>query len=40
MKWLYFPCVHGSGNWKNAIYLDNRTGNGITGHFDYVTGLR
>ena len=40
MKWLYFLCVHGSGNWKNAIYLDNRTGNGITGHFDYVTGLR
>ena len=40
MKWLYFPCVHGSGNWKNAIYLDNRTGNGITGHFDYVTGLK
>ena len=40
LKWLYFPCVHGSGNWKNAIYLDNKTGNGITGHFDYVTGLR
>ena len=40
LKWLYFPCVHGSGSWKNAIYLDNRTGNGITGHFDYVTGLK
>ena len=40
MKWLYFLCVHGSGNWKNTIYLDNCTGNGITGHFDYVTGLR
>ena len=40
LKWLYFPCVHGSGNWKNAIYLDNRTGNGITGHFDYVVGLK
>ena len=39
MKWLYFPCVHGSGNWKNAIYLNNHTGNGMTGHFDYVTGL-
>ena len=40
LKWLYFPCVHGSGNWKNAIYLDNRTGNGVTGHFDYVVGLK
>ena len=40
LKWLYFPCVHGSGNWRNAIYLDNRTGNGVTGHFDYVTGLK
>ena len=40
LKWLYFPCVHGSGNWKNAIYLDNRTGNGVNGHFDYVTGLK
>ena len=39
MKCLYFPCVHGSANWKNAIYLNNHTGNGITGHFDYVTGL-
>ena len=40
LKWLHFPRVHGSGNWKNAIYLDNRTGNGVTGHFDYVTGLK
>ena len=40
LKWLYFPCVHGSGSWKNAIYLDNRTGNGVTGHFNYVTGLK
>ena len=40
LKWLHFPCVHGSSSWKNAIYLDNHTGNGITGHFDYVTGLK
>ena len=40
LKWLYFPCVHGSGNWKNAIYLDNRSGNGVNGHFNYVTGLK
>ena len=40
LKWLYFPCVHGSGNWRNAIYLDNRSGNGVNGHFDYVTGLK
>ena len=40
LKWLYIPCVHSSGNWKNTIYLDNQTGNGITGHFDYVTELK
>ena len=40
LQWLHFPCIHGSGSWKNAIYLDNHTGNGVTGHFDYVTGLK
>ena len=38
-KWLQFPCVHSSCVGSNAIYLDNRTGNGKTGHFDYVCSL-
>ena len=37
LKWLRFPCVHSSC--EGVIYLDNRYGNGKTGHFDYVTGL-
>ena len=38
--WLRFPCKHQSGtSSSNGIYLDNRYGNGKTGHFDFVTGL-
>ena len=37
LKWLCFPCVHTSSS--GSIYLDNRYGDGQTGHFDYVTGL-
>ena len=40
LKWLRFPCKHSSGVQSGGvIYLDNRTGNGNTGHFDYVLGL-
>ena len=40
LRWLKFPCKHQSGTPStNAIYLDNRYGNGRTGHFDFVTGL-
>ena len=40
LRWLKFPCKHQSGTPStNAIYLDNRYGNGKTGHFDFVTGL-
>ncbi|MCG8621127.1 MAG: hypothetical protein MJE68_03860 [Proteobacteria bacterium] len=39
LKWLRFPCKHSSGLESSAIYLDNRTGDGNTGHFDYVCGL-
>ena len=39
LKWLLFPCKHSSCVQSSAIYLDNRTGNGKTGHFDYVCGL-
>ena len=40
LKWLRFPCKHSSGVQSGgAIYLDNRTGDGNTGHFDYVLGL-
>ena len=38
LKWLHFPCVHTSSS--GSIYLDNRYGDGKTGHFDYVTGLK
>ena len=37
-KWLKFPCKTGAHDWNNAIYLDNSSGNGKSGHFDYVTG--
>ena len=40
LKCLHFSCIHGSGSWKNAIYFDNHTGKGVTGHFDYMTGLK
>ena len=40
LRWLKFPCRHQSGTpLTNAIYLDNRYGNGKNGHFDFVTGL-
>ena len=39
LKWLRFPCRHSSSVGSSAIYLDNQTGNGKTGHFDYVCGL-
>ena len=40
LRWLKFPFKHQSGTPStNAIYLDNRYGNGRTGHFDFVTGL-
>ena len=40
LRWLKFPCKHQSGTPStNAIYLDNRYGNGKTGHFNFVTGL-
>ena len=39
LKWLRFPCVHSSCVGSNAIYLDNKTGNGKTAHFEYVCGL-
>ena len=40
LKWLRFPCKHSSGVQSGgAIYLDNRTRDGNTGHFDYVLGL-
>ena len=40
LKWLKFPCRHNSPtSCSNAIYLDNRHGNGTNGHFDFVTGL-
>ena len=38
LRWLRFACVH-SMMTNSSIYLDNRYGNGKTGHFDYVTGL-
>ena len=38
LRWLRFACVH-SMTTNSSIYLDNRYGNGKTGHFDYVTGL-
>ena len=40
LRWLRFPCKHSSGSASsNAIYLDNRYGNGKTGHFDFVIGM-
>jgi len=40
LKWLRFPCRHATGSASsNAIYLDNRYGDGKTGHFDFVVGL-
>ena len=40
LKWLRYQCKHSSGVQSGgAIYLDNRTGDGNTGHFDYVLGL-
>ena len=40
LRWLRFPCKHSSGSASsNAIYFDNRYGNGKTGHFDFVIGI-
>ena len=40
LRWLRFPCKHSSGSASsNAIYLDNRYGDGKTGHFDLVIGM-
>ena len=40
LRWLRFPCKHQSGtSSSNGIYLDNRYGNGKTGHFDFITGM-
>ena len=40
LRWLRFPCKHTSGSaLLNAIYLDNRYGDGKTGHFDFVIGI-
>ena len=40
LRWLKFPCKHQSRTpLTNAIYLDNRYGNGKTGHFHFVMGL-
>ena len=40
LRWLKFPCRHQSDTPStNAIYLDNRYGNGKTDHFDFVIGL-
>ena len=37
LRWLRFPCKHTSGSVSlKAIYLDNRYGDGKTGHFDFV----
>ena len=40
-KWLLFPCISlGSFAKKvHSIYLDNRSGDGNYGHYDYVTGI-
>ena len=40
LRWLRFPCKHTSGSASsNAIYLDNRYGDGKTGHFNFVIGI-
>ena len=40
LRWLRFPCKHTSSSaLSNAIYLDNRYGDGKTGHFDFVIGI-
>ena len=40
LGWLRFPCKHMSGSASsNAIYLDNRYGDGKTGHFDFVISI-
>ena len=40
LRWLRFPCKHTSGSASsNAIYLDNRYGDGKMGHFDFVIGI-
>ena len=37
VKWLKFPCSKkGLCKGRQSIYLDNRFGMGIDGHFDYI----
>ena len=40
LRWLRFPCKHTSSSASsNAIYCDNRYGDGKTGHFNFVIGI-
>lgn len=39
-RWLRFPCQHECRLEENAIYLDNRKGDGRSGHYTFVMNIK